>query len=472
MYSPDQYILSAKLFLHLLGLIYFFAFFPFIFQIQGLIGENGILPTTDYLNFIHSRLGKRAYTRYPTVFWINSSDFSLLFVVIVGSILSILLLLGIYPFIIIPILYILYISIIRVGQDFLSFGWELFLMEISANAFLLSLTEVPNPFVWISINFLLFRFHIQSGAVKLQSGDINWHNLTGLCYHYQTQPIPNATAWYAHKLPLWFQKLSCLMMLIIEIIFPLGVFGDAEMRLVTFCFFAGLQFFIWLTGNFSYLNYMTVALSTILISDIYLTPIMGVAEVTEAPSLWVTVLVSTGGLALFTLQLMRFWHHFFRNSDFEKVLNSVYGYYLANRYGIFAVMTTKRYEIIIEGSNDGESWKEYTFKHKPSEVNRRPRRISPYQPRLDWQAWFLPFSNYNSEPWLQNFIHKLLIGSKPVLSLLRGNPFPEKPPRYIRALVYDYVFTDAKTKKETGDWWQRTYTGEYSPTLSLKRPLE
>lgn len=469
MYDPDQYILASKLFIHLLGFVFFIAFFPFLFQIKGLIGKQGILPATNYLRFLKSRLGKRAYMLYPTLFWFNSSDGALVGVVVAGVVLSILLFIGVYPVLIIPILYVLYISIIRVGQDFLSFGWELFLMEIAANAFLLSMTTIPNPFVWISINFLLFRFHLQAGAVKLQSGDVTWDNLTALCYHYQTQPIPNTTAWYAHKLPVWFQKFSCLVMLVIEIPLAFGVFGPPEMRLVIFFCFFGLQFFIWLTGNFSYLNYMTAVLSVLLISDTYLAPLMGpVVEVGTSP-IWLNIIISAGAIALIILQVMRLWDHFFNNAIFKRILNSVYNYYIANRYGIFAVMTTKRFEIVIEGSDDGETWKEYTFKHKPSEVNRRPRRISPYQPRLDWQAWFLPFSNYHNEPWLQNFLHHLLTGNKEVLSLIRGNPFPEAPPKYIRVLMYDYVFSDAKTKRETGDWWVRTYVGEYSPTLYLKR---
>jgi lipase maturation factor 1 len=469
MYQPDQYTLASKLFIHLLGLIFFFAFFPFIFQIKGLMGKKGILPVANYLRYIKNHLGKRAYAEYPTIFWFDSSDRALIGTAIAGTVLSVLLFLGVFPPILIPLLYVLYISIIRVGQDFLSFGWELFLMEIAANAFLLSLTEVPNPFVWISINLLLFRFHLQAGAVKLQSGDVNWHNLTALCYHYQTQPIPNTTAWYAHKLPLWFQKVSCLAMLVIEIPLAFGVFGSPEMRLVVFFCFFGLQLFIWLTGNFSYLNYMTAVLSVLLISDHVLSPIMGPVEVVAPPAIWVNVLISSAAIALITLQIMRLWHHFFPNAVFERVLNKVYNYYIANRYGIFAVMTTKRYEIVIEGSDDGKTWKEYTFKYKPSEINRRPRRISPYQPRLDWQVWFLPFSNYQNEQWFQNFLHHLLKGTPEVLTLLRGNPFPNIPPKYVRTLMYDYVFSDAKTKKETGEWWKRTYVGGYSPILCLKR---
>jgi len=468
MYDPENYSIAIHLFIRGLGLIYFIAFFPFLFQIKGLIGSKGILPLEKYLEFIKSKIGSLAYWRFPSVFWLNSSDVSLICVVSVGVICSLLLILGIYPLILIPILYILYISIIKAGQDFLSFGWELFLMEISLNAFLLCLTNTPNPFVWISINFLLFRFHFQAGAVKLQSGDRHWSNLTALKFHYQTQPIANTAAWYVHKLPMWFHKISCLMMFFVELIVPFGIFGGEELRFAVYIFLVGLQLAIWFTGNFSYLNYITVILCTLLLSDYYLSGIFDIPT-TPAPSHWViSTAASIAGIVFFTLQLMNVWNHFLRIPIFNKVLKNISQFYLVNRYGIFAVMTTHRYEIVIEGSDDGITWKEYSFKHKASEVKRRPKRISPYQPRLDWQVWFLPFNNYNSEIWFQNFLMRLLQGEKTVLSLLGKTPFTDHPPKYIRALSYEYVFSDAKTKKESGAWWVRNYIGEYSPTLCLK----
>lgn len=458
MLDPENYTVACQLFIRLLGLIYFFAFFPFLFQIRGLIGKNGILPVKAFLNRIHLALGRRSYYRLPTLFWFNCSDRALMAVVITGTLLSIALLFGIYPALLLPLLMILYISIISVGQDFLSFGWEMFLMEITANAILLSWTTTPNLFAWLSVNFLVARFHLQSGAVKLQSGDRNWHKLTALHYHYQTQPIPNTTAWFFHHTPSWFKKFSCGMMFFIELVMPIFVFANAELRLITFLSFAGLQYFIWLTGNFSYLNSMSVALSVVLISNGY----FGAPASAASAFGLADALASIGGVTLLSLQLMRLWTHFFPNPLFSHILSWVSPFHIANRYGIFAIMTTKRYEIVVEGSDDGVVWKEYLFKHKPSEVSRRPRRISPYQPRIDWQAWFLPFSSYQAEPWFQSFLKHLLKGTPEVLKLLRSNPFPERPPKYIRAIAYDYVYSDWGDK----DWWKRTYMGSYSPVLS------
>jgi lipase maturation factor 1 len=449
----------------LLGFIYFFAFGAFLFQIKGLIGKNGILPINDYLHLIRRAYPKQYYHLLPTCFWLNSSDQALMGVVITGTALSVLLMFGATPSLCLILLYLLYLSIVSAGQDFLGFGWEGFLLEITFNAFFLSLSSSPNLFVWISLNLVLFRFHLQAGAVKIQSGDLNWRNLTAIAFHYQSQPIPNPMAWYAHKLPMWFHKTSTVMMFVIELVVPFGIFGPDWLRFATFIAFVGLQVGIWFTGNFSYLNHLTVVLSVILVSNVYF-PFFEVPTIEPAPldSYALSTLV---GVFLITLQLMQLWQHFFPNTFFYRCLKVFSPYHLANRYGIFAVMTTKRYEIVFEGSDDAVEWKEYLFYHKPSEVTRRPRRISPYQPRLDWQAWFLPFGSAYSEPWLERFLFHLLKGTPEVLQLLRGNPFSTKPPQYIRAVAYDYVFTTFKEKKESGAWWKREYAGVFYPPMQL-----
>lgn len=468
MYEFDQYIIASKLFIRMLGAIYFFAFSAFIPQIRGLVGKEGILPVERFLQLVELKYGKKSYYLLPSIFWLYASDAFLVSVVFAGTLVSIFLMLGIWPPLMIFLLYVLYISIVSIGQDFLSFGWEVFLLEITANAFFLSWTDVPNPFVWISLNVLIFRFHFQAGAVKLQSGDASWKNLTAMAYHYQTQPIPNTQAFFFHKLPLWFHKFSCLLMFFSEFFIPLLIFGTQEMRLCAFVFLAGFQGMVWFSGNFSYLNHLTVVLCLMLISDQYLHLIFGISSPPPIEtSLTLDIFLSIIGCFLLTVQLIRFYHHFFWNSLFDKILSFVSPFHIGNRYGIFAVMTTKRYEVVIEGSEDGQSWKEYAFWYKPSELDRRPRRISPFQPRLDWQVWFLPFSYYYGEPWFSNFLFRILQGSPHVLKLVRVNPFSKNPPKYIRALLYDYTFTDFNTWKKTGRWWDRVYVGQYSPTRSL-----
>lgn len=465
MFDPQTHLIIIEWFPRLIGLIYLFVFGAFLFQMQGLFGSRGILPIERFLRFIKMRLGKRGYYYVPTVFWLSASDTAIMAVPMLGTVLSVLLMLGFYPSVILPIMYILHLSIVSSGQDFLSFGWEMFFLEITFNAMLLSWTYPPNLFVWISLNILIIRFHIQAGVVKLQSRDRSWQSLTALCYHYQTQPLPNTLAWYAHHLPVWFHKFSAVNMLFIELVVPFAVFGTEQMRLFAFICFFLLQYTIWVTGNYSYLNYLTVVLCSLLISDTYLEALVEAPAYISPTPVLVNVFVSLIGISLIILQLIRLWHHFFFNKRLAWILDWIQPLHIVNRYGIFAVMTTERYEIVIEGSDDGKNWKEYTFRYKPSELDWRPRRIAPYQPRIDWQAWFLPFSYFEDNNWFQNLISRLFENSPHVLKLIRHNPFPDVPPNYIRALTYLYEFSDPQTKKETGQWWKRTLVGYYSPKL-------
>jgi hypothetical protein len=466
MFWPESYTISLLLFFRLLGFIYFFAFGAFIFQIKGLIGENGILPLNNYLSWVRKLYHQKCYGIVPTLFWFNSSNAALMIVVFVGTILSVLLMLGFHTSLMLFLIYFLYLSIVSAGQDFLSFGWEGFLLEITINAFFISLTPAPNLLLWISLNLILFRFHFQGGIVKLQSRDVNWRNLTGCFYHYQSQPIPNAIAWYAYKMPMWFHKTSTFLMLFIEIVIPFGMFGPDWMRLIVFILLVGLQWCIWITGNFSYLNHLSVVFCTILLSDHYLSRFT--APPLESSPIAVQGLCSIAGGILIILQLLQLWQHFIPSMSLYKFFNRISPYHIANRYGIFAVMTTKRYEIIFEGSDDNENWKEYAFHFKPSEINRRPRRISPYQPRIDWQAWFLPFGSPHDNPWMQNFVYHLLKGTPDVLKLIRFNPFIDHPPKFVRTILYDYEFTTFEEKKKTGNWWKRKYMGLFTLPAQLK----
>lgn len=445
----------VDIFIRLLGFVYFCAFGAFIFQIKGLLGKEGILPITRFLDFIQVRYSKEHYRlKFPTLFWFNNSDKALLAVVYSGTFLSVLLMFGIYPPPILLMLYILYLSIVTVGQIFLGYGWEGFLLEVTAHAFLLTLTPIPDIMVWLSVNFLIFRFHFQAGAVKIQSKDANWRNLTAISYHYETQPLPNTTAYYIYRAPMWFHKMCCAGMFFIELALPFALFFGPEARLAAFIGFTGLQFTIWATGNLSFLNYLTVTLCTLLIAP----------QPTEQG-----ILMGIIGSLYLALQIIQFTHHFFPRAEFERILAPFHPYYIGNRYGIFAVMTTKRYEIVTEGSLDGKEWKEYIYKYKPSLLNWRPRRISPYQPRIDWQAWFLPFRDYMYDSWYQNFLAHLLKNTPDVIKLLRFNPFPDQPPNFIRSKAYLYKFTTFKEKKETGNWWKREYAGFFGPTISLKK---
>ena len=383
MWHPESYTIAATLLPRLLGFIYFFAFVPFLFQIRGLIGQNGILPISEYLNHFRIHSPRKRYFVIPTLFWLKSSDKALMALTIAGTAISFLLMLGIYPPLCLSLLFILYLSIVSAGQEFLSFGWESFLLEITFYTFWISLTPIPNPMMWICLNFLLFRFFIQAGAVKLQSGDPTWRNLTAVGFHYQSQPLPNNWAWYIYKFPDCFHKASTFVMFAFELIVPFGLFLTDEIRTGVGIAFIGLQVFIWMTGNLSYLNHMTAVFSTIAFSNSSLS-FFKESPPPLQPAHWLLESVIYGvGTLFLMMQVLRLWQHFQPSlpSSFLASAKRLFlfcsPFHLVNRYGLFAVMTTKRYEIIVEGSLDGIEWREYLCRYKPSEITRRPRRISP-----------------------------------------------------------------------------------------------
>ncbi len=352
---PSSYSLSIDLFLRFLGAIYIIAYVPFLFQIKGLIGKEGIRPVADFLNIAKKHLKYRFY-HIPTLFWWNASDTSLLLLIWAGIFLGAALLFGKGSALLLLLLYFIHLNLVTVGQDFLSFGWETFLIEITFGTALLIATTPYNFFAWLSINFLLFRFFVEAGVSKLLSGDVNWQNLTALSYHYFTQPLPNTTAWYVHKLPMWFHKLSSIFLFFVEICVPIAIFSSHEIRFALFCLFFVLQLGIWLTGNLSYLNHLSVTACLFLIHNHYLEPFLGLSEPSEPSYLVWTIFISILGAIFLFLQVVAFCHMFFRIPFFHHVIAFVQSLHLAIPHGIFAVMTTKRYEIIIEGSMDEKTW--------------------------------------------------------------------------------------------------------------------
>lgn len=465
--NPSEYSLAIDLLTRLIGLIYVIAYVPLLFQVRGLIGKEGILPVESFLNAVYAHYSTRSYYLVPTLFWVNASDKALLGLLITGIALGVLLMCGVWPALLLLLLYLIHLSITSAGQDFLSFGWETFLMEITFAAFLTIATVPYNFFGWLNLNFLLFRFHFRAGASKLLSRDPNWRNLSAIAYHYLSQPLPNTAAWYFHKLPLWMHQASVLFMFYVELIVPFAIFAPEEVRLFVFIQFVALQIGIWFTGNLSYLNYLTVFFCVILIGNQYLQPFYPEMQA-GAETFWGwNLIISLAGAGLLALQVMSLIETYWPHRSLRRILSKFDPFHLVYRHGIFAIMTTERYEIVVEGSQDGEHWLEYQFYSKPGDLSVRPKRIAPYQPRLDWQAWFLPFSNFNETRWFQNFLVKLLEGTPSVAKLLKFNPFPDQPPRYVRALVYLYEFTDKKEREKSGLWWKRRLVGSYAPAICL-----
>jgi hypothetical protein len=318
----------------------------------------------------------------------------------------------------------------------------------------------------------------ESGCVKLLSHDRSWHSLTALNVHYETQPLPTWIGWGIHQLPAWLHQASTIVMFAIELLVPFLIFAPRRLRQIGCIAMVTLQVLILLTGNYCFFNLLTIALCLLLLDDAAVIKLMPRKTFNLQVSsfnlrkwpIWVTVPLACIVVAISLTQLTGM----FRLGRWSRlrIVNRVYEWVaplrLVNTYGLFAVMTTNRLEIVIEGSNDGKSWLPYEFKHKPGDLKRRPGFVAPHQPRLDWQMWFAALGDYQHNPWLVNFSFRLLQGSPQVIGLLERNPFPQAPPRYIRAVVYDYRFTDFATRWKTGAWWKRDPKRLYLPVISLE----
>jgi lipase maturation factor 1 len=474
-------IITAWAFSRCMALVYLVAFWSLGVQVLGLIGHHGILPAVDFLHFIGQDEGVNRFWAAPTLCWFNNSDGFLLFLCWGGAVLSILFFIGFMPALSAFLLWLFYMSLTVVGQDFLGFQWDNLLLE----AGFLLIFLFPHPFqiqpkplvrpslvvVWL-LRWLLFRLVFESGMVKLLSGDANWSHLTALTYHYWTQPLPNVISWYVNQLPLWFQEFSCGLMFGIELFIPFLIFCGRGARLVAFFGITGLQLLIILTGNYCFFNLLAMALSLTLLEDEHLKA-FSLPPVGRALEGSIFYKIVTGVLAVVILivSLGITADSFGRiplPKPVEKLIVALSPIRSINSYGLFAVMTTERNEITLEGSNDGAHWLPYEFRYKPGDINHAPRWAMPHQPRLDWQMWFAALGTWRENHWLMALMVRLLQGEPSVVNLLAVNPFHDHPPRYIQASFWEYHFTNFKMKGPNGPWWHREIKGLYCPTLSLR----
>ncbi|HLJ15575.1 MAG TPA: lipase maturation factor family protein [Bryobacteraceae bacterium] len=471
--SPSSHSLACWLFLKILAVIYFIAFVSFGHQILGLIGSHGLLPIADYLRDAHNALGTAAYRDLPCIFWLDSSDAMLQAVAVAGAVFAISLFFNTARRITLVLLFILYLSLSSAGQTFMSFQWDALLLETGFLAIFLTAERWRVWLLW----WLLFRLIFLSGSVKLLSHDPTWRSLTALDYHYWTQPLPTPIAWYMAQLPGWFQAMSVGFVFVVELGAPFLIFAGRRLRRVAAAAIASLQILILITGNYTFFNWLTLALCVLLIDDALwqrvlsarfaeharrLFPVKAPSGIQRDITIALVIFVGTvsGAQLLETFLGVRPW-------PLSTIQNLIAPFQVVNTYGLFASMTTSRPEIIIEGSNDGSQWREYSFRYKPGDVKRSPPWVAPYQPRLDWQMWFAALGNYQQNPWFVSLMRHLLAGTPQVLALLQTDPFPGAPPRLIRAQLYDYHFTNFSERHTSGAWWRRTPVGMYFPAVSL-----
>lgn len=478
------YFIARDLFLRALGAIYLIAFVSLWFQVDGLIGEQGILPVGQHLQLAHEQLGSKAPFYFPTLCWFDSSDAFLHFLCGAGAVLSILLIAGMVPALSLAFLFILYLSVTAAGQTFLSFQWDILLLETGFLAILFApwrwRLDRKNPAPvsragFFLLKLLLFKLMLMSGVVKLTSGDGSWWDLTALDYHYWTQPLPTVVGWWSDQHPEWFKKFSVAFCLLVEIVAPFFIWAPRRLRHLAGALLIVLQIAIAATGNYCFFNLLTIALCLLLFDDAFLrresrAPAPPAAEASREhrpPFTGIVVLVIT-----LPINAMFLYSAFKPQRDWPGPIAAIAGYVepfrIVNGYGLFRVMTKSRPEIVIEGSADGVDWRPYDFKWKPGILDKAPRWVAPHQPRLDWQMWFAALGSYRQNPWFVSLLERLLRNAPAVTRLLAHNPFPENPPRYVRARLYEYRFTTSRERDATGAWWKREERGEYLPALSLE----
>ncbi|MBV8833109.1 MAG: lipase maturation factor family protein [Acidobacteriaceae bacterium] len=463
--------LTEALFLRLLGLIYITAFGSFWPQIVGLIGSHGIEPAGQLMSAMRMGLGRSAFLEAPTLFWFALSDRALAWCCIIGCLGGLLLLVGVLTRVAAGLCWILYLSITTVGQPFTGFQWDALLLE----AGFLALFAGASWLVWAS-RFLLFRLMFESGLVKLLSHDPNWRNLHALRFHFVTQPLPNPVAYYAYRAPERLLDAMTAGTLAIELSAPFLLFAPRPLRRVGVGLLIFLQLIILLTGNYAFFNLLALALCLWGLDDGVFAPLAAMlrhswpkldkimksslAILHPVANLILALLMGLGAIQLLNMCAPG------AITVARPLLSILAPFEIVNNYGLFAVMTTTRPEIVLEGSNDQLTWREYSFRYKPGELHRPLPLVAPHQPRLDWQMWFAALGTIQENSWVSNLMYRILVGEPSVTGLLDPPPFP-KPPRYMRALLYKYDFTTPAQRARTGAVWQRELQGAWFGPVSL-----
>jgi lipase maturation factor 1 len=482
------YAVTRSIFLRLLGIVFLIAFVSLWTQVDGLIGGGGILPVAEFLGAVESHLGAKAPGVLPTLFWLNSSDTALHVVCGAGVAFSLALIAGLLPAVGLIGAFVCYLSLTIAGQTFLSFQWDILLLETGFLAIFFA------PWSWLLrhrrsgtaggvplflLKLLLFKLMLMSGVVKLTSGDVSWWDLTAMNYHYETQPLPTTLGWWAHQAPEWFGKTSTVVVLAVELVAPFFIWAPRRLRLLAAGLLIGLQVLIALTGNYAFFNLLTIVLCLLLIDDQVWRAVL--RKRTEAlplghPRPATTRLRHWAAAAVLLVTLpVNAWLIF---SAFKPEASpprwitaleqKLQPFHIVSGYGLFRVMTKERAEILLEGSRDGIDWVPYEFRWKPGALDGAPRRVAPHQPRLDWQMWFAALGSYQQNRWFVSFAARLLENAPAVTGLLAKNPFADAPPTYLRARLYEYEFTSRAERQQTGAWWRAEERREYLPTISLK----
>jgi predicted DCC family thiol-disulfide oxidoreductase YuxK len=472
---PAKFVVTAELAARLIGFTFLLAFWSYGTQVLGLNGSNGIQPAGEFLALAHQQLGASAYWRVPTLFWISHADTVLQYACWAGVAFGAIAVLGFALRSCLLVCFLLYLSVQTTAGVFMSFQWDLLLLEAG---FVGALAVGGRAMgVWLA-RLTVFRFMFMGGMVKILSGDPSWRDYSALDWHFFTQPLPNPLSWYLHNGPEWFRQGLTGGTLAVEIFLPFLIFMPRRLRQIAAIAFIALELMIGLTGNYNFFNILTIVLCLFLFDDQALSRIFPKGLFSRLnrrlPSarrglrpmlinfVCAVLMVCGGGLT---------WARA-NQQPYPELLAPLFGVIqslrLVGGYGPFAVMTRQRDEIVIEGSADGEHWLAYELPYKPQALDQVPLQVAPHQPRVDWQLWFAALSDYRREGWFQAMMGHLMEGSDAVEALFSVNPFPDEPPIAMRAKMYRYRFTTPEERAQSGDWWVREYRGMYLPEVGLR----
>jgi len=530
-HGASDRLIPRWLFLRALGLIYFSAFFSLIFQIRGLIGPEGILPASDYLQAVAHSLGHARFWFAPTLLWLSSGPQMLMFLCWAGMVASLLLALNVWPRGTLAVCFVCFLSFVSAAGDFSGYQSDGMLLEAGFIALFfappgfrpgLGAKWPPSRASLFLLQWEWFRIYFESGMVKIASGEPQWRNMTAMDEYYQNGPLPTWAGWYVQHLPHWFHALTAYSTLALELGLVWMLFLPRRWRIVCFFIATAWQIGIILTANYTFLNYLVLALGFLLLDDRVLLhrlpkrwkrPLLdrtdtervdvtrpnttSPTEPDSSSTLQDLVTVSTEerqseygrrenwrdllrqqltvlqrsltGLMLawifYATAVELLWIAFPTLKVPTTPIEALEPFRIANRYGLFAVMTRGRYEIEFQGSEDGQNWQAYPFRYKPQDPSQPPGIYAPYQPRFDWNLWFASLGSWREYPIVINTEVRLLSTDPDVLALFAGNPFPQEPPHQVRAVLWQYWFTTAAEKHRTGMWWRREFLGLYAPTL-------
>ncbi len=485
-------IMARWLFLRALALIYFSAFYSLLFQIKGLIGVHGILPAESYLRAIGQYFGRTRYWHAPSLFWFSASDPMLMTVTWIGIAACLLAFLNVWPRVTFFLCFVCFLSFVSSAGDFSGYQSDGMLLEAGFLALFFAPSGIwpgfaanrppSNANLWL-LRWEWFRIYFESGLVKELSGDRQWRNFTAMDEYYQNSPLPTWIGWYVEHLPHWFHAASVAATLVMELVLVFLLFFPRRIRLICFVIVTPWEIGVILTGNYAFLNYIVVALGFLLVDDVYLlrvfpAPLRRISG-TEEPSaksvvnrpignrLHAAVVVLSAGMFIWigyatTAELVDLVVPRTLPLAPATVLDPLR---IANQYGLFAVMTRGRYEIEFQGSNDGQNWQPYLFRNKPQELDEAPRIYAPYQPRFDWNLWFASLGDWQQNDIVPITETRLLDNDPDVIALFRSDPFGTQPPRFVRAVLFQYWFTSLEEKRRTGNWWRRELLGLYAPTI-------